>query len=438
MQGVNCAVCCSWLNVLRDRGIAGRYRNRFDVHRLIPGQSGDQPKSNELSCRKPSYRIHMRFDPASLIVAHDYFAIRGGGERLVLDLARGLNASIIYGYATMESYERELFPAATRDLRLPPFLRRRGLHLPALAWAFGRQRNRLASFDTRIFSGVCAPLAAPIGGTSGRNIFYCHTPPRFLYDQRDFFQGQSSLFTRLGMAMIGASFERSYVKAIERMHAIVANSENTRGRISQFLGRDSVVVHPPCDTAGFTWGEPQGYYLSTARLAPLKRIDRIIDAFRLLPDKRLVVTSGGESADALRVHAAGAANISFTGWIGETDLRSLVAGAIATVYVPVDEDFGMSPVESMAAGKPVIGVAEGGLLETVVNGETGILLQKDFTAEDLAETVNWLSAKRAMSMRHASQERAAQFARTRFIDRMLQVIEFAHSQSVFPTTKPPT
>jgi len=370
----------------------------------------------------------MRFDPASSIVAHDYFAIRGGGERLVLDLARGLNASVMYGYATVESYERELFPAATRDLRLLPFLRQRGLRLPALAWAFACQRDRLASFDTRIFSGVCAPFATPMGEASGRNIFYCHSPPRFLYDQRDFFRGQSSLFTRLGMAAIGASFERSYVDAIERMHVIVANSDNTRGRISQFLGRDSVVVHPPCDTDYFAWGEPRGYYLSTARLAPLKRVERIIDAFRLLPDKKLVVTSGGESADVLRIRAASAANISFTGWIGETDLRSLVAGAIATIYVPVDEDFGMSPVESMAAGKPVIGVAEGGLLETVVNGETGILLPKDFTAEDLVEAVNWLSAKRAMSMRHASQQRAALFARKRFIDRMLQVIEFAHSQ----------
>lgn len=370
----------------------------------------------------------MRLDPTSLIVAHDYFAIRGGGERLVLDLARGLNASVIYGYATAESYARDFFPAARRDLGLSPVLRRHGLHLPALAWAFSRQRNYMTRFDTRIFSGVCAPLAAPVGKLSGTNIFYCHTPPRFLYDQRDFHRGQSSLVTQLGIATIGASFQRSYVRAVGRMHTIVANSENTRNRIRQFLGRDSVVVHPPCDTEGFAWGEPQGYYLSTARLAPLKRVDRIIDAFRRLPNKKLVVTSGGESAKALRDRAADAPNISFTGWIDESDLRSLIAGAIATIYVPVDEDFGMSPVESMAAGKPVIGVAEGGMLETVIDQATGVLLPKDFTVEDLAEAVNWLSAERAISMRHASEQRASLFARKRFIEGMLQVIEAAHAQ----------
>ena len=97
-------------------------------------------------------------------------------------------------------------------------------------------------------------------------------------------------------------------------------------------------------------------------------------------------------------------------------MRSLIGGAIATIYVAQDEDFGMSPVESMAAGKPVIGVAEGGLLETVLPGETGTLLPSAFSAGDLAAAIAQLSPARAAAMRRAAEVRAAFFSRARFID----------------------
>lgn len=84
-------------------------------------------------------------------------------------------------------------------------------------------------------------------------------------------------------------------------------------------------------------------------------------------------------------------NISFTGPVEEEELRSLIGNAIATLYIPVDEDFGMSPVESMAAGKPVIGVREGGLIETVMDGETGILLNADPSIEQIRQGVMDLS-----------------------------------------------
>lgn len=356
-------------------------------------------------------------------IYHDYFAIRGGGERLALDLARGIGADLVYGYRTGASYDLSDFPARSRDLGLAPVLRRRGVQIPALARAFAREQADAARYDVRIFSGVTAPFAAPPRSAPGRNIFYCHTPPRFLYDQRDYYSRTAGPLRRLALALGGARFRRGYERAVGRMHAIVANSQNIRRRIRTHLGRDSVVVYPPVDTAGFAWGEPQGYYLSTARLSPLKRVGAIVDAFLRMPDRRLIVASGGEEEQMLRARAAGAANISFTGWTGEAELRALVAGAIATVYVPVEEDFGMSPVESMAAGKPVIGVAEGGLLETVVEAETGLLLPSGFTAADLAAAVAALDDDRARAMRDACERRAALFSRERFLAGMRRVID---------------
>jgi glycosyltransferase involved in cell wall biosynthesis len=209
------------------------------------------------------------------------------------------------------------------------------------------------------------------------------------------------------------------------MHVVVANSKNVQSRLKTYLGRDSVVIYPPCRTDGFCWGEPQGYYLSTGRLTPLKRVGAIIDAFLKMPGKRLVVASGGEEEAELRARAAASSNIIFTGWNDEEQLRSLMAGAIATIYVPVNEDFGMSPVESMAAGKPVIGVAEGGLLETVVHEQTGFLVRSGFCADDLAEAVEWMGQARARDMRAACEARAQLFSRENSLRAMRAIVEDA-------------
>jgi glycosyltransferase involved in cell wall biosynthesis len=207
------------------------------------------------------------------------------------------------------------------------------------------------------------------------------------------------------------------------MDHIVANSENVRNRLNHYLGLDAEVIHPPCDVSGYQWQGQEDFYLSTARLEPYKQVDRIIEAFRDMPDKKLVVASGGSDESRLKRLAQDADNIYFTGWISEEELKRLVGTAIVTIYVAKDEDFEMSPVESMAAGKPVIGNAEGGLLETVVHEETGILLPAYPEPSDIAEAVRNLTPKRAQDMRHACQERASQFSRERFLDNMTRAIE---------------
>ena len=144
-----------------------------------------------------------------------------------------------------------------------------------------------------------------------------------------------------------------------------------------------------------------------------------------MPDKKLVVTSGGPELGRLKRLARDASNVIFTGWVGEEGLQRLVGNSIATIYVPKEEDFGMSPVESMAAGKPVIGVAEGGLLETVVDEETGFLLRPDFREEDIVAAIRKMDGSTALGMRSACEERAQQFDVNIFIENMRNVMEKA-------------
>lgn len=380
-------------------------------------------RSQDLALR-PKARAHVGTATASApgntpIIAHDYFAIRGGGERLVLSLAKALHADVMYGYKTAESYDDAAFPDRSIDLGLPAPLRRAGLRAAALALQFWTARNRLVNHSTRIYSGVAAPFAAPARG-NGKNIFYCHTPPRFIYDQKQHFA------KRVGndpvRRLVLNQFQRGYEAAIERMDVIIANSVTVQERIATYLGKPSIVVYPPCDLDAFQWIAQDDYYLSTARLSPLKRVDKIVEAFCAMPDKKLVVASSGEDIDRLKAMAADAPNIKFLGWVSDSQLSVLVGRAIATIYVPVEEDFGMSPVESMAAGKPVIGVAEGGLRETIVDGVTGTLLQPGFSARDIAEAVTELTPDKALAMRAYCEARAELFSQARFIEGMKAAI----------------
>jgi len=356
------------------------------------------------------------------VILHDYFAIRGGGERLVLSLADDLGAALAYGYRTDDTYERGYFPAVQRNLNISPLWRRSGLRAVALATAFSGIREWAAKFPVRIYSGVTAPFAAPVAGNNGVNIFYCHTPPRFLFDQRSYFEAQQHPVGRLLSRPVLSRYEKAFRLALDRMDHIVTNSENTQKRIEKYLKRKSTIIYPPCDTDKFSWLSQGDYYLSTARLTGLKRVDKIIEAFLQMPDKRLVVVSGGDEFEKLRKKADGARNIEFLGFVSEDQLREVVGRAIATIYIPCDEDFGMSPVESMAAGKPVIGVAEGGLLETVVPGETGFLVPAAFSINDIIEAVHSLTPEVAGAMRDNCETRAQLFSREKFLARMRALV----------------
>jgi len=140
------------------------------------------------------------------------------------------------------------------------------------------------------------------------------------------------------------------------------------------------------------------------------------------PDKRLLIASTGPELNRLKKLADGKNNIIFAGSIDDSQLKTLLGNAVATLYIPRDEDFGMSPVESMAAGKPVVGAAEGGLLETIVPEETGILVKANPSPEDIIDAVHELHPKQALSMRPACEQQAAKFNTAIFLEKMRALI----------------
>jgi len=160
-----------------------------------------------------------------------------------------------------------------------------------------------------------------------------------------------------------------YERDIKKMDLILTNSINTKNRIQEFLWLDSEVLYPPVDLQEFTYIWQKDYYLSFARLADAKRVDKVVEAFMQMPNKKLVVIywENDPAKEKIFEMAKWHDNIEFITLKNNVWFTGYVGNAIATLYIPIDEDFGMSPVESMAAGKPVIWVDDGWLKESIIH-----------------------------------------------------------------------
>jgi len=353
------------------------------------------------------------------IVVHDAFAFKGGGERLVHTLCKGLNLDLTFGVQTDQSYDLAELPGKCIDLKIRSRLW--GWRTVKRIFGFRSKTKFLKNYETVIYSGQDSPLAVN-NHPDGKNIYYCHTPPRSLYDLKGYRLASLSPRQAFNHRAFNLFFQPLYESAIGKMDVIIANSMNIQKRITKYLRKDSVVIHPPCDTEESSWLGQEDYYLSFARLDPLKRVDTIIQAFIQMPDKRLIVASTGPELEMLKKLADGKKNIIFAGPVNDKQLKVLVGNAIATLYIPRDEDFGISPVESLAAGKPVLGVAEGGLLETIIHGETGILVKANPSPDDIIDAVHELSPRRALSMRSYCEQRAKEFSKEIFLEKMRKII----------------
>jgi glycosyltransferase involved in cell wall biosynthesis len=348
-----------------------------------------------------------------IIVLHDYFGICGGGERLILDLCTGIGADLCTAYWTENSYPKP----SDLNIRVLSDKEPKGAKIFYLKQLFLSRTEFLKDYDICIYSGQVSIYAVK-NHDNGQNIYYCHTPPRYIFDQRNFYCSRYPWLLQPMFELLMTYLGFSYQRCIGNMDTVLTNSNNVKARLLNYVGIQSQVVYPPIDIDCFTWWSQGDYYLSTARLDPLKRVDKIIEAFKLLPTKKLVIVSGGSEESKLRELAADSPNVQITGWQSDEQLRSWVGNAIATIYLPIAEDFGMSPVESMAAGKPVIGVAEGGLLETIEHGKTGVLLARQFSINDIVEAVSFMNEETALAMRESCEENAKKFSRQKFIDAM--------------------
>ncbi len=356
-----------------------------------------------------------------ILIIHDRFMFRGGAERLILVMARGLGADIATGFWSAE----ESFPKSEVPHKLYVLghaSQTSGWRYLKFQWLFYFKAKFIKNYDVVIFSGNNCLSAAHHVRPGVKKIFYCHTPVRHAYDLRDYYLSHMPWWKRLVFRPLTYLSKLVYNYGFRQMDVVIANSKNVQQRIKRYLKADSTIIYPPIQIDKFKWLGQQDYYLSFARVDRLKRVGDIVRAFQRMPDKKLIVCSGGDDLENIKQLANGYKNIIVKGWVSDDELKRLAGHCIASLYIPINEDFGMTPLESMSAGKPCIGVDEGGLKETIIDGQTGKFIPADYTLDDIIQAVNWLTPQRALTMRQACERQAAEFSVEKFIQHIQKII----------------
>jgi len=327
-------------------------------------------------------------------IVHDFLTYWGGAEQVLQSLHNLYPDAPIYTLLYDKKMD-EYFPDAKIRVsflgKLPEFLKKRKKFLLPL-FPTAAETFDLSGFDLVISSGAFAK--GVIVRPRTLHISYCHAPTRFLWDwYRNYLEenhiGKIKKLFMVPVLHLMRIWDRS---AAERADFYVANSRNTARKIKKFYGRESEVIYPPVDFTKFNKMKnppsvsEKDYYLIVSRLSPYKKIDIAIAAFNKTGLPLVIV---GEGSDRKRLENLAKENIKLLGFQDEEHLAAYYHGAKAVIF-PGEDDFGITIVEAMSFGKPVLAFGRGGALETVMPGKTGELFESA-VPEILADGVRRMS-----------------------------------------------
>jgi glycosyltransferase involved in cell wall biosynthesis len=302
-------------------------------------------------------------------IFHDYFGAIGGGEKVVITLANILNADIIT--TDVEAIDKLDCDVSVVSLghtkKIPPLKQ-----ISATEKFYSC--NFSSDYDFFIFTGNWGHYAAH---NHHPNMFYCFTPVRAFYDLYDTFLMRQSFIAQQAFRAWVYGHRLMDQKSVRNIDSIVTISENSKKRIEKYHQRTADIIYPPVDVSKFNFKEYGDFWLSVNRLYPEKRIELQIESFRNLPGENLIIVGGHARGDHSSPYAEKITrnlpkNVEILGEVSEDELTKLYSHCKGLICTALDEDFGLTPLEAMASGKPVVAVEEGGFLETVTN-DTGIL-----------------------------------------------------------------
>jgi glycosyltransferase involved in cell wall biosynthesis len=373
------------------------------------------------STTPPAGRPSRPGDGLRVALVHDWLTGMRGGEKVLEVLCelypQATLHTLVHVRGSVSPAIEALHPRASLLSRVPGIARyyRHFLPLfPALVEQFD-----LDDVDLVISTSHCAVKSVVRPGRA-RHVCYCHTPMRYVWDQRDAYFGRQRL-GRARAALLGpvlARLARWDAATAHRVDRYVANSEHVARRIGRYYNRRATVVHPPVDTEFYRPdGQPPGRTaLVVSALVPYKRLDVAIEACRLVNVPLRIVGQGPELA---RLRALGGSHVELLGSLSDDAIREQYRAA-GVVLLPGEEDFGIVPVEAQACGRPVVALARGGALETVIDGVTGVLVPAD-GPEAFADGI-----RRALGAgldAEAMRSQAERFGRARFSARMTALMD---------------
>ncbi len=349
------------------------------------------------------------------IILHDTFLYKWGWERLMIMMQKALNCDLATWFVSKWSFDLKAEWVSKKIIEISSEIFAKWFRHIKLKFAFLFKTIFLKDYDSIIFSGDCLSAVRNCSNNT-KKIYYCHTPPRYLYDLRWEYLKKVKWYMRPAFEIISFIFKKMYESDIKKMDLIIVNSINTWNRLKSFLGYDSVVVYPPVQLEKFKWIWQKDYYLSFARLSDAKRVDNIVKAFKQMPNKKLVVIYWENDPQKQEIFdlAKWFKNIKFVTLPWNIGFTDYVCNSIATIYIPIDEDFWMSPVESMSAWKAVLWVNEWWLKESIIHKKTWFLIPEWWKVEEIIKWVNYLTSEKCLEMREDCENRAKDFSYEEF------------------------
>jgi len=350
-------------------------------------------------------------------IIHYWLLNMRGGEKVVEALCRMLpEADLFTLFYDPERVSETIRARRVMASYLNPLRRHYRSLLPLMPMA-------LESFDLRgydlIVSSESGPAKGVLAPSTARHVCYCHTPMRYLWDLYPAYRNEwtASAWKRTLMAPLTNYLRVWDYSTAARVDEFVANSANVARRIWKTYRREARVIYPPVDVESFYWKEPEDYYLIVSELVAYKRIDAAVSAFSK-GGRRLRIVGQGPEYQELRRMARG--NVEFCGRVTDVELRELYARSRAVV-LPGEEDFGMTPVEALASGKPVIALGRGGALESVpLTDPVGGLMYD--APEDLAKAIEQFERIESHIAHASLREWASRFCEKNFIEQMNTVL----------------
>jgi len=362
-----------------------------------------------------------------IALVHDFLTKLGGAEKVLQVLHKIYPDAPVYTLlydkeGTHEIFEKDNYKIITSSLqKKPSFLRKRSKLL------LTKFPKAIEEFDFSDFDVVISDSNSFAHGiiTSPKtlHICYCYSPTRYLWDWSNEYLAENNI----GFGVIGRLIRAklSEIRVWDRMAADRANfwiaqSKTVADRVRKYYRKESIIINPPVDIKNFvpSHKNAKDFYLLVSRLSPYKKIDLAISAFNKL-NKRLIIAGEGSDKNRLEI-LADSKQIEFLGYISDSKYHELLQNCKAFIF-PGEEDFGLTPVEAMASGRPVIAYDKGGVTETVIEGKTGLFFNEP-TAESLISVINKFEKNINNFKPDICRKRAEQFSEEIFINKIMDIV----------------
>jgi glycosyltransferase involved in cell wall biosynthesis len=267
----------------------------------------------------------------------------------------------------------------------------------------------LCNYDVLLSSSHCVAKGVT-AEPDQLHICYCHSPMRYIWDLEEIYLKEYGWIKKRILRGLFRRWRSWDVRSANRVDYFIANSHFVAARIIKAYRKEAKVIYPPVDTDFFSlYEKKEEFYLTASRLVSYKGIEKIVEAFNKMPEKKLVVIGDGPKKEAIKKLAN--KNIEILGHVSKEKLKSYLQRAKGFVFNAI-EDFGILPVEAQATGTPVIALSKGGATETVIEGKTGFFFQES-TERDIQEAIDCFERRQFDPLE--IRENALRFSKERFL-----------------------